>query len=296
VEAVAVPSEAIMRLRYVAVVLAAVVLPLIATAGDVILPTFALHFPGVGHSEWTSEVYVTNPGPQTLRVTLGGVYYGRQVSTHPCLPPVVPWDIPAYSSAPWFASAIWLDLGCPELALGGLTLHGDGPLVVTSRLVNAAPVTYEAVPLAGVSQEIPGIPVEDLPVAGSTYLLPAIGWPAIPCGPPRFDNYLRVVNPGEEAMTLTLQLDQPGSQGMLKVNGVDLEVPYTLKFEARSWNQVRVGPPAPVVGTAACLPPAFHDLFFTVSAPVAVYVSVIDRATQDPRSVLPIKLAGPVHP
>lgn len=258
-------------------------------AEDVLLPTFALHYPGRDRGLWNSEVYVTNPGPEPVSVWVGPVFYGAVRMIHPCLPPQVPWEIPPTSTYVRFNAAIAVDLGCPAYALGGLILRSEGDLVVGSRLVRAPMVTPERVPLAGVSQEIPGIPMSELPSSGATYMLPAVGWPASPCGTPRYESYLRVVNPGDQPITLTLQLDAAGSEGAINVDGRDVATPYPVTFGAATWSQLKVGPPAPPPDEG-CQPATLRDLFFTVSDPAAVHVSVFDRTSQEPRTILPIEL------
>ena len=105
-----------------------------ALAGDVILPTFAWNIPGKGGNNWSSEVYLTNPGPAAIQVTLAGVFIGRIKESHPCLPPSpVVINVPAYSTAGWVAARIAMDLGCPDYALVGLLLRSDDLFVVNSR-------------------------------------------------------------------------------------------------------------------------------------------------------------------
>jgi hypothetical protein len=285
------PSEVDMRIPRCALLAAVLAVPTVAAAGDIILPTFAVNFPGQGRNRWSTEIYFSNPTGRTLQASVGAVYLGKRLGDHMCYPPQPnPLEIPAYSSTFVPAREMWRELGCPDAILGGLLLNSDGPLVVSSRMVNAPVLSLQAVLLAGVSQEIPGIPREQLPTSGATYMLPTIGWPSVACGSPAFENYLRAVNPGTEPVTLTIQLDAAGSAATINVGGHNVPVPYSVTVAPESWQQLRIGPPSPPPAGAPCLPDGLRDLFFTVSAPTAVLLSVVDRSTQDPRTVLPIKL------
>ena len=70
-----------------------------------------------------------------------------------------------------------------------------------------------------------------------------------------------------------------------------MAIPYDVTLAPQSWRQLRVGPPAVEVAAVPCLPPRLHDLYFTVSGPAAVHVSVVDNRAQGPRTVMPVKLA-----
>jgi hypothetical protein len=262
-----------------------------ALAGDVILPTFAWNLGGRGLNRWTTEIYLTNPGSSILHVSLEAVYPGKVSVRHPCLPPSpVAWDVPPYTTVPWMARKIWLDVGCPDTMVAGLMLRSESRFVMQSRMVNSPDVPASEALLAGISQEVPGMPVEELPAAGSLYMLPALGWHVAPCGQPALQSYLNVVNPGADIVTLTVQLDAAGSAGDMLVDGRLERVPFAIEIKPASWRQISVAPfpgdPAP-----ACQPVAgLHDLFFQVSGPLAIYGSVVDRSTQDPRTVLFVRM------
>ena len=123
-----------MRTKHVALWLATLLLAGVVVAGDVVLPTFAQNLEGKGGNRWSTEIYLTNPNPTPLAVSLVDVYYGKVSMPHPCLPPSpVAWEIPPASSVGWMALAIWRDIGCPDSVVGGLLLRADGPFVVNSR-------------------------------------------------------------------------------------------------------------------------------------------------------------------
>lgn len=267
-----------------------------AVAGEVILPTFAWNLPGKGGNNWNSEVYLTNPGPEEIEVTLAGVFMGRIKVTHPCYPPTpVRMLVPAYSTMGWVASRIAMDLGCPDYALVGLLLGSEGHFVVNSRMVNtfATPDPDAVRLLNGLSQEVPGIPVEDLAQPRATYMVPGLGWEPSPCGPVRFENYLQVVNPGDEAVTLTLLSDPLAGVGDLLVDGKPVRAPHSVEIKARSWLQIRIGPKPAEAGI--CKPAGVGDVFFQTSGPIALYASVVDRTTQDPRTMLPVRAVLPAE-
>ena len=272
-----------------------VVLAVVATsvlAGDVILPTFAWNNAGKGVNNWSSEVYLTNPGPEAIRVTLADVYVGKiKEMTPPCLhPSPVRVDVPAYSTVAWKAANIAIGLGCPESALVGLLLSSEGYFVVNSRMVNtfASQSTSVEKLLTGLSQEVPGVPVEQLLQSKTEYMVPGLGWEPAPCGAVQFDNYLQIVNPNDETVTITLAVGAGSAAGELMVDGVRHAAPYALELKGRSWRQVKVGPaPRNVV---QCEAAALDDVFVSVSAPVSLYASVVDRKSQDPRTMLPVQV------
>lgn len=262
-----------------------------AMAGDVILPTFAWNIPGKGGNNWSSDVYVTNPGPVAIEVTLAEVFIGRLREGHPCLPPSpVRIRVPAYSTTAWVAAHVFMDLGCPEQVLAGLLLRSDHLFVVNSRMVNtrSTPSPESFNPLQGLSQEVPGIPVEALLRRDEVYQVPGLGWEPAPCGPPQFENYLQIANPNGEEVTITIGLDPGFGSDGLAIDGKPVTVPHQVVVKGRSWAQVRVGPV--LVEGGQCMPPGVDDLFVRPSAPVALYASVVDRKTQDPRTMMPVKV------
>lgn len=279
------------RLTFLSVLL--VVVATSAFAADVLLPTFAWNIAGNGANNWSSEVYVTNPGAEAISVRLAGTYVGRIQDTHPCLPPSpVTIDVPAYSTKGWVGNRIWMDLGCPDFILAGLLLHAEAPFIVNSRMVNtfAAPNPAAANLLTGLSQEVPGIPIENLADRGGTYMLPALGWEPSPCGTGRFSNTLQVVNPGDTDIELSLMLDPSGTAMGFLVDGRPVAAPHAVTIRARTWVQIKVA--AELLRNVVCGPPRLADIFFTTSGPVALYGSVVDRATQDPRTTMPIRIAA----
>ncbi len=95
-----------------------------------------------------------------------------------------------------------------------------------------------------------------------------------------------MVNPGAVKATVRLGRDRAGSPGRLTINGLEVRTPYELTLEPESWRQLRVSAPEPPL--IVCIAPELVDLFFTSDQPVTAYVSVVDRTTHDPRTVLPV--------
>ena len=123
-----------MARHLVLALLLAVALP--ATATDYILPVFAFHVPGEGGSTWTSEVYVTNAGPNPA-VIYERSLIGRTTGAPPCLPLVQPsLVVDPYTTEVWPIEALALGIGCPETAAGALTFSSEEKVEIGSRIVN----------------------------------------------------------------------------------------------------------------------------------------------------------------
>lgn len=281
-----------MRERALATMGAAVLAAGSALAADTVVPTFAWHVPGASHSLWTSEVYLSNPGPLTARVDLSRVITGRIRAQFRCLPPINPVvEVPPYSSVLVPATQVALALGCPLEFLGALVMGCEQEITVSSRLVNErkrSSATGERL-LEGVGEEVPGLPRASLPHPGATFMLPAMAWHPNACGAPFFDSYLQLVNAGDGPVALTLNRYRDGRPGELVVDGVEVATPYTVRLGPASWRQIKVEPPPSML--AVCLPAELFDLFFEVDGELAIYASVVDRTTQDARTVLPVASA-----
>jgi len=257
-------------------------------AEEYVLPVFAWQLAGKNGNLWSSELYVTNPGSEARRIWVAGFLAGRQGTQRPCLPPVGQLVVPPQATVLWPATAVSRDLGCPSWALGGLRLESDGSLSIASRVVNErAAGDGESVLLRGFGQEIMATPVAD---PGSTMeaLLPALAWHPNPCGERLFESYVYVANPGLAAVTVTVQQDAAGTPGTLIVNGVEVATPVPLTVEPGAWLQLKVDPvDSPL---AVCMAPELASLVVKADGPVAVIGSVVDRSTQDPRTVTAVEL------
>jgi len=167
----------------------------------------------------------------------------------------------------------------------------DTPVSLVARVANITKgfaVTNSAAAISGVGQQIPAIPDSQLPAAGTTYQIPGLIMDPNPCAAPRFESYLYLANPGADSVDVTLQQSQDGkTQGELTLSGQVVSTPYTFTVPARGWQQflVQVGR-AQVMTT--CVEAQLYDLFFTTSGSVAVVGTVVDRGSQEPRTLLPL--------
>jgi hypothetical protein len=259
-------------------------------AGDLVLPVFAHNLEGRAGSIWSSEIYLTNPGDQPVLVELSRFLPGDISKPTPCdlfMPPTR--VVPPQSATVWTASGLATDLGCAESARGGLILRADGPVHVTSRLVNLAGTDQEspAAVLSGRGEDFEAIPIEDLPAAGA-HLLPALMWHRKPCGEPTFDTFVGFANPGPNPVEVVL--DVPHERGRaVRVNAREIYLPHRLQIPPWSWRQLRLAP-----ATDEDAPCGNIESFLVrvdLDGPLAVYGSVIDRSSGDPRTVSPVSLS-----
>jgi hypothetical protein len=261
-----------------------------AAAETFILPVFAYNVDALDGNRWSTEIHLTNPGERPVQVTLSGFLPGTISKPAPCdlfMPPTR--VVPGHSAVVWTAAGLATDLGCAESALGGLILAADGPVEITSRTVNH-PAPQAAPPpglLTGHGQEFRAIPFEELGGPG-TRLLGALLWHRNPCGQPAFDTAIGIANPNPEPAEIVLDLPGDALQGGVLVNGEEVAIPYALQVPAWSWRQLRLRPvDRPDLG---CLGPQTFVARVTVDRPVAVYASVVDRLSGDPRTVHSVPL------
>jgi len=263
----------------------------VAAAGELVLPVFALRWPGKDGNRWSSEVFLTNPGPATVRVSGPQFLPGVVNTAVPCLPPVPAYrDVPPYSTVMLTASELSLGLGCPDSVLGGLAFDADGPVLISSRVVNDRGMEGVAGALSGLGQEVPAFAAVDMAGPGGVYQLPGLLWDPFRCArPPLFEVYLYLANPGNEAVEVRLQQSRTGEPGELIINGVPVPTPHVMQLQAREWRQLKVelGGALPAV----CLGPQVADLFFTATGGIAVVGAVVDRTSQDPWTVVPVRTA-----
>jgi len=281
-----------MRFRALAVGFVIMFAAGVGAAEDFVVPAFAFNLPGHGKNLWTSEIYLANPTDRPVLVETPVVLEGRLVVPRPCLPPIRQLEVPAASSVVWKAEDIAVDLGCAQEIVGALMFRADGPLAVSSRMINRGGLetTMALTLLSGFSQELPGLAVPALPSFGTTYMLPSLVWHRNSCGAVAFDTYVGLANPGDEDVNVTLFLAPGSDDTAMYVDGKLMELPAILKVPARGWRQVHLQPVDSML--AVCLEPERFDLFVTVDGPTALYGSVVDRATQDPRTVMPVALEG----
>jgi hypothetical protein len=258
------------------------------SAGELLLPVFAHNVRGGHGSTWSSEIYLTNPGAQAVQVTLSGFLPGTLKRPMPC-DHFVPLTrvLPPHSSVIWTASGLATDLGCAESALGGLLLDADGEIHVTSRTANHGSPDQEPYHglLVGPGQQFDAVPVAGLPTEGS-YLLPALMWHRNPCGDIAFESSIGFANPGSEPVSIVVDLSTADRGALL--GGQVVEFPHSLQIPPRSWRQIDLGPIDLPGG--ACMDPESFGAIVSVDRPVAIFASVVDRGSRDPRTVMPVPL------
>jgi hypothetical protein len=285
-----VEAEVEMRAKVVLVLL------LLATPGTVraeqyVLPIFALGWPGKSGNRWTTEVFITNPGPTDAQVLNARFLPGVLRVTTPCYLPIVAFhDVPPHSTLLISSLGLYYELQCPDAMLGGLSFDSEVPVRISSRVVNVREGAPTGTVLSGLGQDLPAFGPGDLSVPGAVYQLPSLVWDPFRCGaPPQSEVYVYVVNPGTSPAGVTIQQTRDGRAGELVVNGQDTPTPFTFTLQPQEWRQMRVelGGALPTV----CLPPQVTDLFFVSSAAIAAVASVVDRGSQDARTVLPVRTA-----
>ena len=275
--------------RYILPVMILVLAGVPAVAGELVLPVFAHNLEGRSGSLWSSEIYLTNPGEQPVLVELARFLPGDISKPTPCdlfMPPTR--VVPPQSATVWTANGLATDLGCAESARGGLVLRADGPVHVTSRLVNLGGDEDQgsAAVLSGRGEAFDAIPVERLPAAGA-HLLPALMWSRNPCGELAFDTFVGFANPGADPVEVVLDIPHESGRAV-RINGREVFLPHRLVIPGNSWDQFRLTPAADE--GSPCGTVESFLLRVDIDAPLAIYASVIDRRSGDPRTVAPVPL------
>lgn len=272
----------------VAIALAAVT----AGATDLVLPAFALDVQGLDGSRWSSEIYLTNPTAVPIQVALADFLPGSLYRPAPCDLFMSPTRVvPPLSAVVWTANGLATDLGCAERALGAVVLDADGPIHVSSRLVQHQPGegSRRSGVLSGSGQGFVAIPVSELPGRGE-YLLSPLLWHRNPCGERAFDAYLGFANPSDVPRRVEIRIDPRIADGGVRIDDEPAELPYELVIAPHSWQQIRIEPiDLPV---DVCLPPESLAVTVQLDGPLALYGSVVDRSSNDPRTVEPVELVG----
>ena len=258
-------------------------------ASELVLPVFAHNLEGRSGSLWSSEIYLTNPGEQPVLVELARFLPGNISKPTPCdlfMPPTR--VVPPQSAAVWTANGLATDLGCAESARGGLVLRADGPVHITSRLVNLGGDEEQgaAAVLSGRGEAFEAIPIERLPAAG-IHLLPALMWSRNPCGEPAFDTFVGFANPGADPVEVVLDIPHESDRAV-RINGREAFLPHRVLIPGNSWRQFRLSPAAEE--GSPCGTVESFLVRVKIDAPLAMYASVIDRRSGDPRTVIPVPL------
>ncbi|MEW6338746.1 MAG: hypothetical protein ACOY3Y_19095 [Acidobacteriota bacterium] len=258
-----------------------------AGAEDFVLPAFAWHLPGSADNRWTSEVYVTNPTSVPASLTVGAPILGRQKLIHACLPPTVTVPIEPLSTAVVPAFNVAVALGCPDEFVGGLILQADEWLVINSRMTNERGAGGDDPQglLTGFGQEIPGVPWDELPARGATYMLPSLLAHPNACEARRYESAIHFANPNPAPVEVTF-VGPAGAAVELVIDNALVTTPKSFTLAAQAWVQVKLRVPDSML--TVCGVPTSFDVFFQVSDRTGVMASVVDRTTQDPRTVMPV--------
>ena len=276
-------------IRHLLLLIFVLLIELPAAATELVLPVFALNLEGRAGDIWSSEVYLTNPGDQPVQVEIARFLPGNIDKPAPCDFFMAPTRVvPPQSATVWTAAGIATDLGCAESARGGLVLRADGPVHITSRLVNRAGMSddEDSTVLSGRGEAFEAIQRERLPAPGS-HLLPALMWHRNPCNGSDFDTFVGFANPGPDPVEV--KLDIPHESGRaVRMNGQEVFLPHSVTIPGGHWRQFRLAPN--VEEGAQCGTVESFLLRVEIDAPVAIYASVIDRRSGDPRTVSPVPL------
>lgn len=259
-------------------------------AGELVLPVFALNLSGVADNVWSSEIYLTNPGGQPVLVELVRFLPGEINKPTPCdlfMPPTR--VVPAQSATVWTAAGLATDLGCAEQARGGLVFRADGPVHITSRLVNMSEdsMNRAGAVLTGRGEAFEAIPITDLPRAG-VHLLPALMWHRNSCDNSAFDTVIGFSNPGSDPVRVVLDVPHENRRSV-RLDHTDVYLPTIIDIPPGSWRQFTLEPS--IDEDVPCGNIESFLVRLETSAPLAIYGSVIDRRSGDPRTVFPVSLS-----
>jgi len=255
------PTSMFRRCFLTIVTLVLAVVP--AVAGELVLPVFAHNLEGRAGNLWSSEIYLTNPGEQPVLVELARFLPGNISKPTPCdlfMPPTR--VVPPQSAAIWTANGLATDLGCADSAV-----------------------------LSGRGEAFEAIPIERLPAAGA-HLLPALLWSRSPCGEHAFDTFVGFANPGADPVEVVLDIPDEGGRAV-RMNGREVFLPFRVLIPANSWRQFRLAP-ATDEGSPCGTVESFL-VRITIDAPLAMYASVIDRASPSPPTETSKKLTAPTQ-
>lgn len=250
---------------------------------EILLPVFAHNMADGKEAAWSSEVYVTNRGPEEARVTLGSFLPGRIDDKPPCQTLLQPFIVvPPESTVLWRTGEINIGIGCHEFAAGGLLFHSDRPVSITSRMVKHARVDGAVShPLSGIGQEIDAIDLRERPRGSSRLILPAVGWHPNACEPSLLDTNVFLTNP--EPTPVSIEIDAPPGSEQLIVDGQLVEAPYRVELDPWSQRVIRLaGPGSPML--PVCLEPVIGSFSLSADGPVSVVASILDRRSGDART------------
>lgn len=252
-----------------------------------LVPVVAWGAPGAAGNRWHTEVYLSNLNDHAVDVVLAATLPLRVVAGPvPCLPPVRPFRVEGLRTLVVVASELNLWLGCPQEYVGGLVFEHPPGVLVGTRMTNTKGFDGDLAPrfLKGFSQEIPGVPFHRLPGKDGPFLIPSLTRNPAACpGGNEYDTYLYFANPQSNDVTVRLA-SPPGTAFSFRLGESVVELPYTVKVPAGRVVQLALAPPTS--GTVPCAAAEFFDLLFEADGQIGVLASVVDRASNDARTVL----------
>jgi len=279
-----------MNFRRLLIILILVVPALPGTAEELILPVFALNSANPDGSRSSTEVYLVNTTSEPVQVAVDGLLLGKVRRSASCGQFMSQTHVvPPESAVLLTASGIASDLDCADEVLGALTLHADGELRVTGRVVRHADLG-EGTPvgiLSGGGQAVAALPTNRLP-GPTALLLPTLLWHRNPCGDIAFSTSVGFANPGFEPVTVTIDIPTERRRAV-RIDGRPVRLPHQLVIQPESWTQLDIAPLDR--DDEVCLEPESFDLELLIDGPLAVYGSVLDHRSMDTRTVTPVDLA-----
>jgi len=250
-----------------------------------LVPVAAFNLPGRGENLWSSELYAVNTGDEPGRIEVVGFLPGaiEPLQTFaPCSEPV--WTLPV-------GVPVVLPRGlqlCASAFVGAVLLEVEGTIQLRVRMVNhrevLAPEDQTGTPIPGLGQDIPVYPLGTVVpgTSSSTLTLWPLLWHRNTCGaPPGFESYLGVANFGDDWGQI--RVGSPDEAASVIVDGHEVPFGDLIDVPPRSWHQYRLQPGD--LPTDDCRAPESVSLEVEVEGSLSLYGSVVDRLSQDPRTV-----------
>lgn len=116
-------------------------------------------------------------------------------------------------------------------------------------------------------------------------------WHRNACGSVDFNTYVGVANPSVfDPIQTVLDLPEELEYSHIVLEGREVQLPHTIEIPKASWRHMHVEPPRNV--GRSCREPELFDLYVDILGKAAISGSVVDRSTQDPRTVEGIPREG----
>ena len=114
-------------------------------------------------------------------------------------------------------------------------------------------------------------------------------WHRNPCDGSDFDTFIGFTNPGPDPVEVKLDVPHEGGRAV-RINGREFFLPRNMVIPGGTWRQFRLAPT--VEEGAPCGSIESFLVRIETQAPIAIYASVIDRKSGDPRTVSPVLLTA----